>query len=627
MTRNVVLLLLLGVLLSACQGLGGEPDIIATLPPPTNAPIVNDLGYPEAPPDLALGAALYAENCTDCHGQNGAGDGELVQSGQVMNPGNFTDPAQIAGKNPADYFDIITNGNLENLMPPWRDALTESERWAVALYTYTLHYDADQLAAGAEIYARECAECHGETGLGDGPEAESARGAGNLADPESMAFLSDDNINVLVAEGAGADMPAYQDVLTADEIQAVTAYTRTLALQNIDAIMADVPVAQTQAEVTSEPQPTAAGEPVVVTVSGEVTNGTAGASVPPDLTVTLRSFDAEMNETTVDTTVQDGRYAFEDVTLQPGLLYFVSAEYAGQSYGTPSFNSATPELAENLPLLIYEPTDDPGVITIDQMITEILPAGEVLEIRQDVTFTNTSDRLFVGAPVEGETDETRTFTLPLPVGAVMALLPQSGRYVYDDERFILSDTRAVLPGQNQIRFVYLLQYGDGAVIEYPVEHAVSGPVLILLAGDALRFESEQFQAIDPSVAPDADVQPFGANINLPPGALIRYELLGRAPGIGTSQDPDVITSDNLLLILIGAFGVLALAVGGVIYFNVRGRTGRAAAGDQRMNQLVSQIADLDAQHDAGQINHDLYHQRRAELKAEMSELMNEQDNA
>jgi hypothetical protein len=39
--------------------------------------------------------------------------------------------------------------------------------------------------------------------------------------------------------------------------------------------------------------------------------------------------------------------------------------------------------------------------------------------------------------------------------------------------------------------------------------------------------------------------------------------------------------------------------------------------------LIRQIAELDTQHDAGQINHDLYQQQRAILKARLTELMNE----
>ncbi|MGV2436390.1 MAG UNVERIFIED_CONTAM: c-type cytochrome [Anaerolineae bacterium] len=46
---------------------------MATIPPATPALISEDLGYPTTPPDLAQGAAIFAEHCTACHGVRGSG--------------------------------------------------------------------------------------------------------------------------------------------------------------------------------------------------------------------------------------------------------------------------------------------------------------------------------------------------------------------------------------------------------------------------------------------------------------------------------------------------------------------------------------------------------------------------
>ncbi|MBL8156392.1 MAG: c-type cytochrome [Anaerolineae bacterium] len=131
----IAVLLLAGIMLAGCQGLAGEPVVVSTLPPrPTIAPVVE----PQGSPDLVLGARIYAENCTRCHGLTGKGDGEFVLSGQVTGVADLTNPQTVAGKTPADYFNIITNGNLEKLMPPWGEELTEAERWAVTYYVYSL---------------------------------------------------------------------------------------------------------------------------------------------------------------------------------------------------------------------------------------------------------------------------------------------------------------------------------------------------------------------------------------------------------------------------------------------------------------------------------------------------------
>ncbi|MDL5054884.1 cytochrome c [Oscillatoria laete-virens NRMC-F 0139] len=72
---------LLAVLLTACGGLSGEPRIVATIPPPPTAAPVS---LPAAiQPNIAAGERIYVERCAGCHGLGGAGDGELVVSGQV----------------------------------------------------------------------------------------------------------------------------------------------------------------------------------------------------------------------------------------------------------------------------------------------------------------------------------------------------------------------------------------------------------------------------------------------------------------------------------------------------------------------------------------------------------------
>jgi len=130
--------LLLALIVSACGGLAGEPEIVGQLPTSTpSAP----LEAPDTAPDLALGALVYAENCVRCHGETGAGDGEFVQSGQITDIPIFTDPAQHEGRTAEEYFVQVTNGNLQALMPPFGGTLSEHERWSVANYVMTLAGD------------------------------------------------------------------------------------------------------------------------------------------------------------------------------------------------------------------------------------------------------------------------------------------------------------------------------------------------------------------------------------------------------------------------------------------------------------------------------------------------------
>ena len=91
------------------------------------------------------------------------------------------------------------------------------------------------IAAGGELYAKMCAACHGEAGLGDGPSAAALDPTPSpVAHTSSM--LSDGHLYWRIAEG-GAEfkttMPAWKDSLTEDEIWALIGYMRALGSGNL----------------------------------------------------------------------------------------------------------------------------------------------------------------------------------------------------------------------------------------------------------------------------------------------------------------------------------------------------------------------------------------------------------
>ena len=98
--------------------------------------------------DAANGARLYAQHCTACHGANGAGDGELAAKLPGPLP-NFTDAQLAAVREPQAWFNIISNGNLAALMPPWKDRLSAQERWDLVAHLYSLSGNAARVPVAA----------------------------------------------------------------------------------------------------------------------------------------------------------------------------------------------------------------------------------------------------------------------------------------------------------------------------------------------------------------------------------------------------------------------------------------------------------------------------------------------
>lgn len=83
------------------------------------------------------------------------------------------------------------------------------------------------------LYQENCAECHGEQGVGDG-----AAGAGldpaptNIARFAKMKMARDDYLLWTIAEGGepvASDMPAFKDVLSVDEMWQIVGYLRQLS--------------------------------------------------------------------------------------------------------------------------------------------------------------------------------------------------------------------------------------------------------------------------------------------------------------------------------------------------------------------------------------------------------------
>ena len=87
---------------------------------------------------------------------------------------------------------------------------------------------ADAATAGAEVFKTNCAACHGETGLGDGPAGAALDPAPkNLAELQTQA--TDDYLFWRINTGKeGTFMVAWKGVLTEEQIWQAIAFVRTL---------------------------------------------------------------------------------------------------------------------------------------------------------------------------------------------------------------------------------------------------------------------------------------------------------------------------------------------------------------------------------------------------------------
>jgi mono/diheme cytochrome c family protein len=119
--RIVFALLLLGAATAAVHVFTERREWMI---PPDAKTRKNPLAFSQA----ALEAArpIYREQCAQCHGDRGKGDGREAKSHGTL-PADFTEPGRIAGQEDGVLFYKISEGKRP--MPSFKNRLTEQQRW------------------------------------------------------------------------------------------------------------------------------------------------------------------------------------------------------------------------------------------------------------------------------------------------------------------------------------------------------------------------------------------------------------------------------------------------------------------------------------------------------------------
>jgi cbb3-type cytochrome c oxidase subunit III len=90
--------------------------------------------------------------------------------------------------------------------------------------------NAESIAAGQKVYAKNCASCHGEGGKGDGKMgAELKPPPSNLTDAEWKHGTSDGEIFVVIRDGVQkTPMKSFKSKLTTDQIWQVVNFVHSI---------------------------------------------------------------------------------------------------------------------------------------------------------------------------------------------------------------------------------------------------------------------------------------------------------------------------------------------------------------------------------------------------------------
>ncbi len=173
----------------------------------------------------AAGNAAFKVNCIQCHGSGAQGSKGFP---------NLNDDDWLWGGTPQQILTTITHGvrapedadTHVSEMPAFADILKSEQIASVATFVADLPKGANSTetaAPGAEIFAQNCASCHGERGEGN-----QEMGAPNLADTLSLLADGEEAIAAQIRAPKHGVMPAWGGRLGDVTVKELAAYVYSL---------------------------------------------------------------------------------------------------------------------------------------------------------------------------------------------------------------------------------------------------------------------------------------------------------------------------------------------------------------------------------------------------------------
>lgn len=612
-------------LLTACnfslaEDVTPPPNYVPPTPMPTLGPL-----YPAEAPSIENGAAIYAEKCAACHGPAGMGDGDQGKQLPVT-VAALGLPQVGRAASPADWFTVVTRGNIERFMPPFA-SLTDQQRWDVVAYALTFHTKAEQVAQGQSVFEANCAGCSLDF----------------FKDQTEMAALSADDLVQLLKNGSDK-VTALSGNLSDDDLYAAAAYLRTLTFAVTLPTPTPEPVTPTPTAAAPEATPSAAAEesvtpaaagtetpvaegtPLVTetalpstpeAVGGKVTGSVNGKNVA-GLTVTLRGFDHASDASGPQEVVSeavvtdaDGNYVFEGLEMPENRIYLIEVVYQGVTYSSDAaiVTAGATELVVPS-FALYETTSDFSTLTFDQVHFFVDIADGAAQVIGVYTFSNSGDKAIV---IQSSAD--------VPFIKMPADAQNIGFDLTQDSAPLLASEGgfAIKPSETPYGLVafYTLPYDKKAQIVQPF--ALSASSVLVLVPDGVKLKSDQMTEGDVQNFQGTDYRQY-TTAGVKRGESLTLDLSGAPKASGTGA----LSSQQNLLIGIGALGLVLILAGVWMYMRDRSRVDEELDEEEdeetefdSEEEILDAIIALDDLHRSGKIKDEAYRARREELKARL----------
>lgn len=167
------------------------------------------------PAALGIGASLYQNYCSQCHGSTAQGARGFP---------NLTDDEWLYGGSPAQIEQSILTGRA-GVMPPLNAVFATDEALEeMVRYVQAMPDGMDTASPAHSQYMTLCIACHGPTGAGL-----QALGAPSLIDDVWLYGSSAAETRRSIVEGRIGEMPGHANLIGPDRARILTAYVYSLS--------------------------------------------------------------------------------------------------------------------------------------------------------------------------------------------------------------------------------------------------------------------------------------------------------------------------------------------------------------------------------------------------------------
>lgn len=608
---------------------------------------------------LSAGLLLALSAC----GINTSGEPKIVQEREI---GAAPTRALVL---PTPMLQLNTTPPAAEVAPP--AASTPAEPVVLSDEVAAADYD-----LGMQTYLAECAACHGAAS-GAGPSLavikdEAVSRVEGLSPEEYVRQSIVDPGAYLVADYPDIMPKDYGERLSGEQINGLVRFIFEFTPPGMAA------EAQGDAASVGQPSTPAATTGEVLAVTGRLVQGTAsGDPIPADQPVSLFVLDGSGAEilNLESTASADHTFRFEDVPRSSSYIYIVWINYDDIPQGAQIHPIQGDEEEISTDVTLYERTDshDTVGVTWAQVLLNYAPMNEFgLEVRLDIELLNTGDRI-----VANENDDQGplpiSVEIELPVGAFgiqPMQMQENPRYRVDlvDNVPIVQDTWPLRPNQaHKITVLYYLPYENGAVIEHFFDFPVMDAA-VLVPNDTVTFSSDQFDdegsfryralsgglrvsELEPGVEVDSDdatlLRTYQLAAPLRRDQRLTFTLEGRPTRTvtQTSTGSSAATAKedkgalDMLPYFLAGLGAAVIAMAGVLWWRQRravapvvmAHAARTAAPDDwrppsakaSKGDLLRMLAALEERYEAGELDAETYHTRRALLMDRLVPLLSE----